>query len=298
MAMCVRPKVKSVLFAAATGLSLLGCGNVFMNSDSDSASEEEPVVPTEPKTFEGFIGGVFEVTVDNQKYLDMEDFYTQEVAKLPTKVAAAGYDPSWTASFDAEVGLSDLWRSMTVYISPTDNQGYQGQTYVESNGGFSITLPPAALNKVYRIRANKRIGITLTRGELVKKLCYNFSAVEMSAPFDDASLPIIIQTFVTTITAYSCNESSGSTGVKIPPTPHQATTLKIGLTKADVTRILGVNGMFAESPMTWCWAHRPAVDSPCLADKADTNCDCHVSFDPDGLISSLESIAPGYLENP
>ncbi len=295
--MKMRTKVKSVLFMAATCLTLSACGNIF-NMEDDSATEEKPEVPTEPKTFEGFIGGVFEVTVDDQRYLDMEDFYTQEVAKLPTKVAEAGYDPSWTAKFDAQVGLSDLWRSMTVYISPTDNLGYQAQTYVESDGGFSVTLPPAALNKVYKIRANKRIGITLTRGEMVKKLCYNFSAVEMSAPFDDASLPIVIHTFVTTITAYACNDSNGSTGVKIPSTPNQATALKVGLTKADVTRILGVTGMFAESPVTWCWAHRPSADSPCLADKVDTNCDCHVGFDPDGLVSTMDSIAASYLEKP
>ena len=292
----MRTKMKSALILAATCMTLSACGNIF-NMDSDSATEEEKKeVPTGPKTFEGFIGGIFEVTVDDQKYLDMEDFYTQEVTKLPAKVANAGYDPSWTASFDAEVGLSDLWRSMTVYISPTDSLGYQAQTFVESDGGFSVTLPPAALGKAYKIRANKRIGITLTRGELVKKLCYNFSAVEMSAPFDDESLPIVINKFVTTITAYSCNDSNSSTGVKIPATPNHATALKVGLTKADVTRILGVTGMFAESPVTWCWAHRPSADSPCLADKADTSCDCSVSFDPDGLVSTMDSIATGYLE--
>jgi len=289
-------KLNGLLLILSNTVVLGGCGNIF-NWENDS-SAEEAVVPTDPKTFEGFVGGAFEVTVDSQKFLDMEDFYTQEVENLPEKVAAAGYDSSWSASFDAEVGLSDLWRSMTVYISPIDNLGYQGQTYVGNDGGFSVTLPPAALNKVYKIRANKRIGISLKRGEIVKKLCYNFSAVELSAPFDDSSLPIVIHNFVTTITAYSCNENNGSTGVKIPPSQNQATTLKFGMTKADVTRILGVTGMHAESPVSWCWQHRLGADSPCVADIANTNCDCHVGFDPDGLVAVLEGISPAFLTSP
>lgn len=285
------------LLAAAVGCTaLMGCGSVQIwsnDSNDEDEDEDEPVVPTEPKTFEGFIGGAFEVNVDGATYVDMEDFYTQELARLPEKVAQAGYDDSWQSSFEAEVGLADLWRNMTVYVSPLDTLGYQGQTRVGESGRFAITLPPDALNHTYKIRANKRIGVTLTRGETVKKICYNFSAVEMSAPFSDESLPIVISNFVSTVTAYECAEQSG--GLKVPPSS-QPTMLEIGQTKADVTRILGHRGLVVESPIAWCWAFRPTSDSPCAADVEDTTCDCRVHFDDNGRVSSMDDIASAYFD--
>lgn len=281
-----------ILFVGS--LALTGCGIIIGDSHSDSAEDEKR--PTEPRTFRGYIGGVFEVTVDQSLYGDMEDFYTQEVAALPEKVSAAGYDSSWNARFDAQVGFSDLWKDMTVYISPADGQGFQSKTFVDRDGGFSVTLPPEALNQTYKIRANKRIGITLSRGETVKKLCYNFSAVETSAPFADNALPIVINSFVTTITAYAC-EANDSTGVQVPAVDSNAPSmLDYGQSKADVVRILGLDGLTVESPVAWCWAYRPSNDSPCAADRPDTTCDCQVSFDQGGLVVATDGISPSFLK--
>lgn len=54
-----------------------------------------------PVQFMGFVGGAFPVTVDAVGYEDSEDFFTEELARLPSKVAAAGYDNSWTVTFEA-----------------------------------------------------------------------------------------------------------------------------------------------------------------------------------------------------
>lgn len=277
-------------------LTLTACG-VFIDHDDDSGPEDAPPpVETGPTVFEGFVGGAFEVSVDGSRYRDMEDFYTQEVARLPEKVRLAGYDASWQARFDAAVGLEDLWRDMQVYISPVASLGYQDQSYVDAGGRFAFTLPPAALGRDYKVRATKRIGIVMTRGETERRICYNFSAVEMSAPFADATLPIVLDTFETAVTAYACSAAAG--GLNIPSGSVRETTLAFGQTKADVTRIVGIEGLVVESPLAWCWAFRPRADSPCAADVQETDCDCRVRFSEVGLVSALEGLAPSYTQSP
>lgn len=282
------------------------CGTVVNLADekhdaAPAAITPPPVVTSEPvvpKDFEGFVGGAFEVTVDGVVYADMEDFYTQEQARLPAKVKQAGYDESWTVRFDAQIGFSDLWRNMTVYLSPVDKFGYQGETRVEDSGHFAITVPASGLNHDYKARANKRIGIMLARGETQRKICYNFSALEKNVPFAGDSMPIVLDAFVSTVTAYDCNNVNSNGGVNVPAADGKPETLRTGLTKSDATRILGLKGLSVESPVSWCWAYRPSLDSPCtearpVADGAAA-CDCRITFSNDGVVTKLEGFAKAY----
>ena len=285
-------------------LSLLaGCGAIINLPEHKSQTDDTPSLPTPPplaatdtaKTFDGYVGGAFAVTVDGTPYSDMEDFYTKEQAALPQKVKAAGYDSSWTARFDAQLGLADLWNGMTVYLSPEGDQGFQGEATVEESGKFSITLPPEAVGHNYQVRANKRIGILLTRGADQVSLCYNFSAIQQSVPFDETSLPIVLKTFASTITTYDCNLAA-SDGISVPANPSQPRVIQSGEMKSDVARILGLTGLAVQSETQWCWAYRTTPDSPCTAKATDgTSCDCSVTFDASGSVTSFSGIAASYL---
>jgi len=289
------------LLLATSGLA--ACGAIIDFGDDKKSDDATTPTPTSggglaatdaSTTFQGYVGGAFAVTVDGTPYADMEDFYTKEQAALPEKVQQAGYDSSWTARFEAQLGLADLWNGMTVYVSPQGNQGYQGQTSVEQSGSFAITLPPEAVGQTYQVRANKRIGILLTRGAQQVSLCYNFSAVQQSVPFTTTSLPIVLTTFTSTITSYDCDLAAQS-GLPVPANPSAPQVIQAGETKSDVARILGLTGLSVQSETQWCWAYRPSPDSPCTAKAASGSCDCSVTFDAAGDVTGFTGIAASYL---
>lgn len=165
--------------------------------------------------FSGYVLNAFAVSVDGEEYLDLEDFYTKELDRLPAKAAEAGFDASYTVSLEAEIGFKDLWLNMDVYVSPVAKHGYQGSSRVNEDGKFAVSLPGDAVDETYRVRANKRIRVLATRGDEVKRFCYNFSAMEKSVPFSDGGKPIILSEFNTSITAYDCVETKSS-GLEIP----------------------------------------------------------------------------------
>ena len=289
-----------------------GCGSVFnfgddkdeeSSTDATANAAKKPTPAPIPKAFEGYVGGTFEVTVDGVVYADMEDFYTKEEARLPEKVRQAGYDDSWSVEFKAAVGFSDLWHDMTVYLSPVDNAGYQGETKVGEGGHFSLAVPNSGLDHDYKVRANKRIGIVLTRGEARHEICYNFSGLEKSVTFGRDTLPVILDAFVSTITSYDCaNEPADGSGVKVPSASGKIEGLSVGQTKSDATRILGLKGLAVESPTSWCWAYRPTPDSVCAEARTHTEgapiCDCRVTFDEGGVVTALDGISKSYTATP
>lgn len=169
-----------------------------------SAPAPAPAPSKSTITFTGYVGGVFAVTVDGTGYADMEDFYTKELAALPAKVAAAGYAGDYEIQFDADIGYGDLWENMNIYIAPQNLRGYQGQSRIGRDGKFSITLPGDATDDLYQVKATKKIKVKIDGEGISETLCYNFSAVEQSVAIDDIEKPIILNEFVTSMTAYNC----------------------------------------------------------------------------------------------
>lgn len=163
----------------------------------------------------GYVVSAFSVTVDGKSYGDLEDFYTQELNRLPERMKAAGFDDTYTFEFDAKVGFEDLWHNMTVYILAAGKNGYQARTYVNDQGGFKTYLPLSQSDAEYHVRANKRIGIRAKSGSDVRLFCYNFSAREKSARFTKPVNPVILDDFTTEITAYQCKPEAES-GIVIP----------------------------------------------------------------------------------
>lgn len=166
----------------------------------------------------GYVVSAFEVQVDGTDYLDLEDFYTKELDRLPNRMKEAGYDESYTFELEAQIGFEDLWRDMTVYILSAGKAGYQAKTFVNDQGGFKTFLPVSEEDRSYKIRANKRISIRATKAGETKLFCYNFSAKEKDATFTSLANPTILDSFTTTITAYECMNDDAS-GLVVPERP-------------------------------------------------------------------------------
>jgi hypothetical protein len=238
-------KIAHIIALTSLVLTATACGR---EHDDDSSVQSTNTTP-EPSpaaegddanalAFTGYVLNAFNVTVDGEAYADLEDFYTKEVSRLPEKAKEAGFDETYTVEFD-------LWLNMQVYLAPEEKQGFQGSAQIDSNGKFAISLPEEALDRTYRVRANKRISVVISKDSEIHKSCYNFSAIEKSIPFSRETRPIVLDTFGTTLTAYDC-EAEADTGIQIPehkagavaPTGAQG-QLRLGMTKSDVQTVMG-----------------------------------------------------------
>jgi hypothetical protein len=237
----------------------------------------------------------FGVTVNGQPYADLEAFYTEQLASLPKLAQGAGYDSSYQTTFVANVGFSDLWTNMTVYIAPTGNRGYQGTSQVDANGKFSVDLPKDAVDSNYQVRANKRIGVIISKGSEIHNLCYNFSAENLSVPFTANTQPIVLSAFSTSLTAYACAAETNA-GLNIPPNaaPPVTTLLRKGMSKTDVLNILGRIDLTIHPNNTWCW--NPSANNAVCGQSMSSDCQCSVTFDSDNKASEQNNINAKYLD--
>lgn len=214
--------MKSFLMVTVLSAGLVNCGQ-FEIGDSVTTNAKATPTPAvvsirdEGLHFRGFVVGAFAITVDGKQYDDSEDFYTHEIDTLDEKVSAAGYGSEWKATLEAVVGFSDLRNNMKVYIAPKENRGYLGEGVPGAAGAFDILLPYDAKDTVYQVRAIKRINIVLSSASETRKICYNFSAIDKSVPFAEADKPILLDQFVTKVTAYACDsEQINSNGIVVP----------------------------------------------------------------------------------
>lgn len=223
--------MRNFIIFAIISMFLGSCGVSFKEepTDAEKAAAEKAAADEKAKTdlanytyVKGYISSAFDLTVDDAKYADSEDFYTQQLDRLQEEAVVAGYD-GWALKFDAEIGLVDLKSGMQVFVVATTKTGYAGETKVLQNGTFSVHFPTDGNESRYKIRAVKRINVELTNPDTkaeVKKVkwCYNFSANEQDVTIDEQQHPIILDTFYTRITKYACSVVSGG-GIAIPTNP-------------------------------------------------------------------------------
>lgn len=286
--------MRAILLTTATVL-ISSCGTQPSKEQNSSSLASPPT--TEGSVFQGYVNSAFEVTVDGEKYNDMEDFYTKELARLPKKVATAGYDASWSVAFDAQVGMSDLWQNMKVYVSPIQNRGYQGEATVGTGGAFSVDLPSSATDSEYKVRAIKRIGVVLSKENEKIRICYNFSALEKSVLLSDREKPIILDTFISALTSYDC-QFAESGGIQIPTsrtTTASALKLKKGASKDDAVNVFGVKELFVENSTRWCWAKKDGKAEVC-SQVSYEKCQCYIEFDATGKVSYQQNIRADLLD--
>ena len=290
--------------------------NEESQSSDDVILQDSEILEDVQISFEGFVSNAFEVTVDGEVYDDLEDFYTKEKSRLNEKIIEAGYDPSFEAVFDAEVGFSDLWNNMIVYISSVEDRGYQGQSYISQNGNFQVSLPQKANNSQYKVRAVKRIGIILTSEQETKRICYNFSAVDQSVQLSDQEKPIILKNFESKITDYKCDNPQ-SNGLEIPTGSDQSESLndsdinlendskedveleiKISpyMNKEELLSLVGEDNLSIISDSKWCWFSSNAEEAKMCAVNTPQSCQCSITFDEEGFVSGHENIKSKYLD--
>lgn len=207
--------IYSMILYALVMIGLWGCG--YLKPDK---SDPAPIAPVSTQDFQlhGSVTSAFQVTVDGKSYPDMESYYTYQIGQLDSQATAAGY-PGYSTKFEAQIGYKDLSSGMSVYVSPEASRGYSGQTSVGSDGNFTLTLPAKASGDTYQVKATKRIGLTLTSKtdiKDVKKFCWNFNAQNLSVPYSDKDKPIVLNNFVSNITAYECQADTVLSGVNIP----------------------------------------------------------------------------------
>lgn len=199
------------------------CTKVTCNQPAAAPTSPAATVLNLPFDLKGSVTSAFQVIVDGIKYDDMEAYYTSVISTLDQKVQQLGY-VGYSAKFDAQLGYADLATGMTVYVTPSTDRGYQGKTTVKSDGTFDITLPPDG-GDTYQIKATKRLSLTLTKAQDVKKFCFNFSGVNLSVPYSDKDKPIVLNAFQSTITAYECQvDPTLEGGLPIPAAPVVTTT--------------------------------------------------------------------------
>ncbi len=299
-----------ITFALGSFLLIGGCGD----SSKSSANDQNPVLTDEASenettaskkassnsaqvNFQGFIPSAFEVTVDGSTYLDLEDFYTQELTHLPDRVKEAGYSDVYDISFDADIGFTDLWSEMTVYIVSDTDRGYFGKGQVVEDGSFTLKLPAGNSSGSYKVRANKRIGIILKSKDEIINICYNFSAMDQSVSFDEQQKPIILRDFVTKITTYACAQNTND-GLNIPEVKKSSqTTMKfeLGQSKHDILNATGANNLYIDSPNKWCFTAENFAKNPYCALQHYISCQCALNFNDEGGLASVENIAIQFL---
>lgn len=192
----------------------------YTNTSTELANDtqSEATKTHEATGIEGYLSNAFDLHVDEERYSDSEDFYTRELDRLTEEAAKAGYE-DWQLNFDAAIGLVDLKYGMTVFVASAGNRGFAGQTSVSSTASFSIGVPEAARDQVFRLRAVKRINVTLNPPEELRRTeksvrwCYNFSAEIADVRVDGE--PVVLDNFKTRITKYACSIDNNN-GISIP----------------------------------------------------------------------------------
>lgn len=292
-------------------MALAGCGDEPRDGESMPYDADTPLETTatkkaaRPKTpaFTGYVLSAFDVTVDGVSYRDLEDFYTQELGRLPEKAREAGFDESYTFTLDARVGFKDLWVDMEVYVSPMGKSGYQGTATVKGDGMFSVSLPDAALDDVYRVRATKRIRIIAKNHQEERHSCFNFSAIEQSIPYHAGEKPIILDSFTTQVTAYDCaprevtplDPGAGGRSSAVP-TGGQGAKLSRGMSKTQTLEILGQQQLVVQSATKWCWAGNSGEPAAVCAVSYWSTCGCWVTFDDSGGLAEVNNIRADLID--
>jgi hypothetical protein len=229
--------------------------------------------------FQGYVGGMFEITVDGVKYPDSEEWYNSEMDKIPERLTAAGYE-GVDFNFNAEVGLDDFWNNTKVNVASSGSTGYQGSSTVESvDGSFEIRLPQGSFGN-YQIKSVKRLNLTLPNGDI---FCYNMKGIEKSYTLNAFTDPIIVDSFVTSITKYDCG-STDTNGILVEPELNIGQKLVKGMTRDEVNESIGSPWQFemstsSTSPThTWYYPEYYSGNVPSSANGNSKTYSCKLVF--------------------
>ena len=267
-----------------------GCGK----PDDSKSTENDLKTDLKEITFKGYIQNAFKIEVNNKEYSDVEEYFTNQIDDLTELIEKAGY-VGYKHEFIAEIGLEDLWNNMDVYISPKEQRGFLGKASIDNKGGFNINLPAEANDAEYQVRANKRIGLRLSKADEIKNVCYNFSALDKSVSFSYKEKPIILDKFKTSLTKYDCEKKEGKLDL---PKAEIVNLIKKGTNKTDVLRLLGNENLYLFSNYFCYKDNKPeAYSSQCQSNNwLENDCECIVGFDSNNKAYYQINISQKYLD--
>lgn len=208
-----------VMFLNACGTDTNNCTK---NSNDASCQVAAPTKTEDNKgmgaignyfAFEGYVSPL-NISVNGTSYVDSEDFYSHEVVRLRTEAKKAY--PEYVVFFDANVGLKNFKKGMSVYLVATNEEGVASESVVDGEGKFSFNLLADSVTKedMYTVRASKRISVRLVKeGEAEIKMCYNLYAETETT----LTKSVILKKFATTPTEYNCEAGvEANEGIQLP----------------------------------------------------------------------------------
>jgi hypothetical protein len=197
-----------VAFLSACG-SMEDAQQAANAKDAKASEESSQALAAESFSLDGYVSPIA-ISVNGVQYRDSEDFYTKEIVRLQAEVKKQY--PDYKLSFDAAVGLRNFKTGMYVFLASAGETGVASESYVDSTGKFSFMFDGSVDRKImYTLRATKRIGLRLTKGEEVISWCYNMYAQKDMA-LDAGS--IMLKSFETAVTQYQCSEQND--GIQLP----------------------------------------------------------------------------------
>ena len=215
------------------------------STDPNNTDSSQLATSSDSFNVDGYVSPI-NISVNGKQYKDSEDFYTQEMVRLQADVKKeyAGY----TLSFDAAVGLKNFKTGMYVFLVAENDNGVASESYVDGTGKFSFMFDSKVDKKtMYTLRATKRIGLRLTKGQEVIQWCYNMYAEKEMAL---ETSPVVLRNFATAVTQYQCSDYND--GIQLPDRQQDIKT-EIDQEWADanqkeIDRTAAVNAQAAVAP--------------------------------------------------
>ena len=154
---------------------LIGCGSIDVETpaEKEKKHQNETTRKLTGLQLQGYISPIFEISVDGESYFDSEEFYTIQLERFEDEMHEAGYG-DYQLVMDAQLGLDDWKRGMTVYAVSIDDRGYAGEQVLNHSGSFTFQFPIEADGDIFQVRANERIGLKLIGPTETKYWCFNF----------------------------------------------------------------------------------------------------------------------------
>lgn len=183
-----------------------GCGALEeKGSGPQNAPEELPA----QILFSGFVQRAFALKVNGTSFNDSEHFYTRFIPDLIlSKPEYARAFEGAKVEVEGQYGLNTFGANTGVYLSATGGDGHLYEAITDSQGKFSVTVEPKALNDLFQARVVIRIGLSIRHASgSQERFCYLLHGERKGVRISDSSKPIIFFDFKTQLNTYGCEKS-------------------------------------------------------------------------------------------
>ncbi len=211
------------------------CGTLEeKGSDSQGGASEE--LPAQV-LFSGCVQRAFALKVNGVSFNDSEHFYTRFIPDLIlSKPEYAKAFQGAKVEVEGRYGLDTFGANTGVYLSATGGDGHLYQAVTDTQGKFSVTVEPKALNGVFKARVVLRIGLSIRHASgSQERFCYLLHGERSGIRISDSTKPIIFSDFKTQLNTYEC-EKSKEEDLLIPSTSGTSSSEPLKTSTEDAPR--------------------------------------------------------------